>query len=155
MFGERVSSTFVRSELNANHFARVEQLLGRRYRMSGRVAYGRQLGGSVLNTPTANVMVNRRKLPLSGVFAVTVIDEANLTRYQGVANCGVKPTISGTPEPSLEVHLFDFNGNLYRQHLTVEFDHKIREEQKFAGLEELKTAISADKKAAIEFFKNQ
>lgn len=155
MFGRRVSSTHVREQLSAANFERAERLLGRRYRMSGRVAYGRQLGGSVLDTPTANVMVDRLKLPLTGVFCVTVIDEQSQQRFNGVANCGVKPTISGTPEPSLEVHLFEFKGNLYRRHLTVEFEHKIRDEQKFAGLDELKTAIEADKKAAIEFFKNR
>lgn len=148
---ERVSSTRVRTELAANNLSRVAHLLGRPYRMSGRVAFGRQLGRQ-LDTPTANVMVNRRQLPLSGVFAVQVTEEESGRRFTGVANCGIKPTVAGVPEPSLEVHLFDFSGNLYHRHLTVEFVHKLREEQKFAGLAELQHAIAADKQAARQYF---
>lgn len=148
---ERVSSTRVRTELAANNLSRVAHLLGRPYRMSGRVAFGRQLGRQ-LDTPTANVMVNRRQLPLSGVFAVQVTEEESGRRFSGVANCGIKPTVAGVPEPSLEVHLFDFSGNLYHRHLTVEFVHKLREEQKFAGLAELQQAIAADKQAARQYF---
>ena len=148
---ERVSSTRVRTELSANNLSRVAHLLGRPYRMSGRVAFGRQLGRQ-LDTPTANVMVNRRQLPLNGVFAVQVTEEESGRRFSGVANCGIKPTVAGVPEPSLEVHLFDFSGNLYHRHLTVEFVHKLREEQKFAGLAELQQAIAADKQAARQYF---
>lgn len=148
---ERVSSTRVRTELSANNLSRVAHLLGRPYRMSGRVAFGRQLGRQ-LDTPTANVMVNRRQLPLTGVFAVLVTEEESGRRFSGVANCGIKPTVAGVPEPSLEVHLFDFSGNLYHRHLTVEFVHKLRDEQKFAGLAELQQAIAADKQAARQYF---
>src|SRR5690554_7237257 len=98
--------------------------------MSGRVAYGRQLGRTI-NTPTANIMVKRLHLLLSGVFAVKVQDEHNGKQYTGVASLGIKPTVSDTPEPSLEVHLFDVNSNLYHRHFTVEFIEKIRDEQKF------------------------
>ena len=148
---ERVSSTRVRTELAANNLSRVAHLLGRPYRMSGRVAFGRQLGRQ-LDTPTANVMVNRRQLPLTGVFAVQVTEEESGRQFTGVANCGIKPTVAGVPEPSLEVHLFDFSGNLYHRHLTVAFVHKLREEQKFAGLAELQQAIAADKQAARQYF---
>lgn len=148
---ERISSTRVRSELASNNLARVAHLLGRPYRMSGRIAYGRQLGRT-LNTPTANVMVKRRALPLTGVYAVAVVHEECGTCYQGVANVGVKPTVSGTPEPSLEVHLLDFNGDLYRQHLTVEFLHKIRDEKKFHDFTELSAAIEHDKHTAQQYF---
>ncbi|QQD20695.1 bifunctional riboflavin kinase/FAD synthetase [Oceanospirillaceae bacterium ASx5O] len=148
---ERVSSTRVRTELAANNLSRVAHLLGRPYRMSGRVAFGRQLGRQ-LDTPTANVMVNRRQLPLTGVFAVQVTEEESGRRFSGVANCGIKPTVAGVPEPSLEVHLFDFSGNLYHRHLTVEFVRKLRDEQKFAGLAELQQAIAADKQAARQYF---
>lgn len=154
--GERVSSTRVRSELSSNNLSRVGRLLGRSYRMSGRVAFGRQLGRTI-DTPTANVMVKRQKLPLSGVYAVRVLlddqqAEKGANEYFAVANVGVKPTISGEPEPSLEAHLFGFKGDLYHQHLTVEFLHKIRDEQKFNGLDELKDAIERDKTAAKQYF---
>ncbi len=148
---ERVSSTRVRSELGANNLARVAHLLGHPYRMSGRVVYGRQLGRQ-LNTPTANIMVSRQRLPLSGVYAVDVQVEESGERYQGVANVGVKPTVSGDARPSLEVHIFDFDASLYHRHLTVEFLHKIREEQKFAGIDQLREAIENDKQAARHYF---
>lgn len=154
--GERVSSTRVRSELACNNLSRVSRLLGRGYRMSGRIAYGRQLGRTI-DTPTANIMIKRQKLPLNGVYAVRVLlddqqAERGANEYFAVANVGIKPTISGTPEPSLEVHLFGFNGDLYYQHLTVEFLHKIRDEQKFDGLDALKDAIENDKRAAKQYF---
>ena len=145
--GERISSTRVREALASGNLTETANLLGRPYRMSGRVAYGRQLGRTI-NTPTANIMVKRLHLPLSGVFAVKVQDEHNGKQYTGVASLGIKPTISDTPEPSLEVHLFDVNSNLYHHHFTVEFIEKIRDEQKFNGLDELKAAIDADKQAA-------
>src|SRR5690554_3465196 len=137
----------VREALASGNLAETANLLGRPYRMSGRVAYGRQLGRTI-NTPTANIMVKRLHLPLSGVFAVKVQDEHNGKQYTGVASLGIKPTISDTPEPSLEVHLFDVNSNLYHRHFTVEFIEKIRDEQKFNGLDELKAAIDADKQTA-------
>ncbi|WP_221800152.1 bifunctional riboflavin kinase/FAD synthetase [Oceanobacter mangrovi] len=149
--GQRVSSTRVRSELQANNLAEVEKLLGHKYRMSGRVGYGRQLGRTI-DTPTANVMLKRHLLPLQGVFAVEVLDENTGQRFEGVANVGNKPSITEVPEPSLEVHLFDFTGNLYGHHLTVTFCHKIRDEKKFNGLDELKQAIACDKNTARRYF---
>ena len=146
---ERISSTKVREALAQGDLSLAAELLGRPYRMSGRIGFGRQLGRT-LNTPTANVMVKRHKLPLTGVFAVQVKNEDNGDSYQGVASVGVKPTITAVPEPSLEVHVLDYSGNLYHQHLTVTFVHKIRDEQKFAGLDELKAAIEADKAKAKE-----
>ena len=148
---ERVSSTRIRSELNANNLSRVAHLLGRPYRMSGRVIYGRQLG-RLLDTPTANIMVRRSKLPVSGVFAVKASIEESGAVFNGVANLGVKPTVSGDAKPSLEVHLFDFADNLYHRHLTVEFLHKIRDEKKFSGIDELRAAIENDKQAARHYF---
>lgn len=144
---ERISSTKVREALAQGNLSLAAELLGRPYRMSGRIGFGRQLGRT-LNTPTANVMVKRHKLPLTGVFAVQVINEDNGDSYHGVASVGIKPTITAVPEPSLEVHMLNFSGNLYHQHLTVTFVHKIRDEQKFAGLDELQAAIEADKNSA-------
>ncbi|ASP38913.1 riboflavin biosynthesis protein RibF [Bacterioplanes sanyensis] len=149
--GERISSTRVRTELLTNNLARVGRLLGRPYRMSGRVGYGRQLGRT-LGAPTANVLIARSKLPLNGVYAVQVRDDDTAEEYLGVANIGVKPTVTGEPEPSLEVHLFGYNDNLYGHHLTVAFMHKVREEKKFPDLDALKTAIEADFNAAKHYF---
>ncbi|MDO6681249.1 bifunctional riboflavin kinase/FAD synthetase [Oceanobacter sp. 5_MG-2023] len=149
--GERVSSTRIRKELEANRLGEVRKLLGRTYRMSGRVAHGRELGRT-LNTPTANVMIHRRRLPLCGVYAVATRIQETGEEYLGVANVGIKPTISLKPEPSLEVHLFGFSGDLYGQHLTVEFWHRIRGERAFDGLESLQAAIDDDKRSAQHYF---
>ncbi|MDF1764455.1 MAG: bifunctional riboflavin kinase/FAD synthetase [Oleibacter sp.] len=151
--GKRVSSTRIREELAAGRLAIAASLLGHRYRMQGRVIYGRQLGRT-LDTPTANVRINRahNALPLTGVFAVAVRHHETGEEYLGVANVGVKPTVTGQPEPSLEVHLFGFDGDVYGDHLTVEFMHKIRDEKKFSGLDELRAAIDADKQAARAYF---
>lgn len=155
--GDRVSSTRLRAELAKGRLSEVKALLGRPYRMSGRVIYGRQLGRT-LDTPTANIAIKRQALALSGVFAVRVIHEDRQFsgkgehEYLGVANIGVKPTVNNNPEPSLEVHLFGFQGDLYYQHLSVEFLHKIRDEQTFANVIDLQAAIAQDKIAAKQYF---
>jgi len=158
---ERVSSTRVREALADNNLDLAETLLGQPFRISGRIGYGRQLGRTI-GAPTANVILKRKKLPLTGVFAVRaavnskvlVADGEAEMSFNGVANIGIKPTVAGTPEPSLEVHLFECNENLYGKRLEVIFCQKIREEKKFAGLDELKAAIAADMAAAKNYFKN-
>ncbi len=168
--GQRVSSTRVRKCLAANDLTGAGKLLGRSYRMSGRIGYGRQLGRTI-GVPTANVILQRNKLPMTGVYAVKaieievadcheneVLDASDQPRaWQGVANIGVKPTVAGTPEPSLEVHIFDFpsleeGGNIYGKRLSIEFCQKIREEKKFNGLDELKASIEQDMNVARDFF---
>jgi len=113
---ERVSSTRVREALADNKLDLAETLLGQPFRISGRIGYGRQLGRTI-GAPTANVILKRKKLPLTGVYAVKAIvlaaeGEAEMS-FNGVANIGIKPTVAGTPEPSLEVHLFECDENLY------------------------------------------
>jgi len=163
--GKRVSSTRIRECLSANDLESVNTLLGRPYRMSGRIGYGRQLGRTI-GVPTANIILQRNKLPMTGVYAVKAIEievarcnesqaldsNGKVKEWQGVANIGVKPTITGIPEPSLEVHIFDFADDLYGKRLSIEFCQKIREEQKFNGLDELKAAIAKDINVAREFF---
>tara|TARA_B110001454_G_scaffold160341_1_gene149755 strand:- start:1577 stop:2572 length:996 start_codon:yes stop_codon:yes gene_type:complete len=163
--GKRVSSTRIRECLSANDLESVNTLLGRPYRMSGRIGYGRQLGRTI-GVPTANIILQRNKLPMTGVYAVKAIEievarcnesqaldsNGKVKEWQGVANIGVKPTITGIPEPSLEVHIFDFADDLYGKRLSIEFCQKIREEKKFNGLDELKAAIAKDINVAREFF---
>ncbi len=150
MDGERVSSTRVRAELEAGHFDSANRLLGAPYTISGRVVFGQQLGRE-LGAPTANVLLRRYRSPLSGVFAV----RAHLndgSAINGVANVGVRPTVDGGGKPILEVHLFDFNQNIYGQTIAVEFCRKLRQEKKFDSLEQLKTQIQADIVEAKHFF---
>lgn len=145
---ERVSSTRVRAALGAGNFQLAEKLLGYSYFIMGRVVYGRQLGRQ-LGVPTANIRLQRYKAALEGVYAVRV---SGLEReYTGIANIGIRPTVEGK-EPLLEVHLFDFSGNLYGQLLSVTFVHKLRDEQKFAGLDALKAQIHADMEQARAWF---
>lgn len=140
--GERVSSTRIREALERADFARAEEMLGRPYSISGKVIYGRQLGAS-LGTPTANLELQRLRAPLSGVYAVEV-DGAGLQGAWGVANVGVRPTVDDSIKANLEVHLLDREIHLYGQHIGVTFRHKLRDEQKFDSLEELRHHIARD-----------
>ena len=147
----RVSSTRVRQVLAAGDFKQAERLLGHPYFIMGNVVYGRQLGRQ-LGVPTANIRLQRYKAALTGVYAVSVSGAgAAGTVCQGIANIGVRPTVDGK-EPLLEVHLFDYSGNLYGRLLTVTFHHKLRDEQAFAGLDELKTQIQLDLQIARAWF---
>ena len=145
---ERISSTRIRDALARGDFEQARHLLGRPYRICGRVAHGDKRGRSI-GFPTANINLHRRNSPLRGVFAVMVygLDPAPLP---AVANIGRRPTVDGTEE-RLEVHLFDFDGDLYGAHLSVEFRLRLRDEQRFESFEALKTQIGRDAAAAREF----
>lgn len=141
----RVSSTRVRSALAAGNLQEASLLLGRPYSMSGKVVHGAKRGRQ-LGFPTANVHMRHERPALTGVYAV------KLEGLNAVANLGVRPTIAGVPKLSLEVHVLDFNADLYGKHVHVEFLHKIRDEMKFEGLDTLKVQIAADVAVAREFF---
>jgi len=148
--GERVSSSAVRAALAAGDLARARRLLGRAYAMSGRVVHGEKLGRS-LGFPTANIALRRRP-PLAGIFVVEAEVEEARGAMRGVASVGRRPTVRPDAAPLLEVHLFDFQGSLYGRHLRVTFLEKLREEQKYEGLEALRAAIGRDAARAAEFF---
>ncbi|MDP3207258.1 MAG: bifunctional riboflavin kinase/FAD synthetase, partial [Methylotenera sp.] len=120
----RVSSTRVRSALAAGNLQEAALLLGRPYSISGKVVHGAKRGRQ-LGFPTANVHMRHERPALTGVYAV------KLDGLNAVANLGVRPTIAGVPKLSLEVHVLDFNADLYGKHVHVEFLHKIRDEMKF------------------------
>jgi len=120
---------------------KVKPLLGRLYSLCGRVIKGNQMGRQ-WGIPTANLNVHQRVLPLCGVFCVT-IKRQDGTCYQGVANLGNRPTIDGLQQV-LEVHLFDFNDNLYGEMLEIFFLHKLRDERKFADINALIAQIHQD-----------
>jgi len=140
--GVRVSSSAVRAALAAGRLAEAEALLGRPYSISGRVVHGDKLGRQI-GFPTANVQLRHNRPPLSGIFAVRTLDGAGRTRF-GAASLGLRPTVDDSGRARLEVHLFDFNGELYGQHLRVDFLHKIRDEEKFPSLDALKARIALD-----------
>lgn len=148
--GERVSSTRVRGALNSSMFDFVERLLGRRYIMGGKVVTGNKLART-LGTPTINIKIDRKSLPLHGVFNVKARNCNTGREYLGVANVGYRPTVNES-KPSLEVHLHNTDENLYGATFSVEFMGKIREEQKFSGIDELKEQIYRDIEASKSFF---
>ena len=148
--GKRISSSAVRDALAAGDLAAAARLLGREYSMSGRVAHGEKLGRS-LGYPTANIVL-RRKPPLAGIFVVEVELEETHRVLRGVASVGRRPTIRENAPPLLEVHLFDWDGDLYGRHLRVKFLRKLREEKKFDGLGALRAAIAQDAAQAREYF---
>jgi riboflavin kinase/FMN adenylyltransferase len=144
----RVSSSRIRDALGRGDFELAERLLGHPYFMLGHVVYGRQLGRQ-LGFPTANVQLRRYKAAVNGVFAVEVqIDDQT---QRGIANVGIRPTVDGK-EPLLEVHLIDFDGNLYGEFLCVTFRHKLRDEQQFESLDALKAQIGNDLERARLWF---
>lgn len=145
--GERVSSSLVRAALAAGNLSRAAQLLGRAYRMSGKVVGGRQLGRT-LGFPTANLRLRRRIVPLRGVFAVRV-SGAGLDAAPAVANLGTRPVVNGT-ELLLEAHVFDFNGDLYEKNLHVDFIARLRDERGFPDLDALVVQMHEDARQARE-----
>lgn len=149
--GERVSSTHVRSALEQGNFPMASTLMGREFFIEGRVTHGDKRGRTI-NVPTANILLRRKKTPLSGVYAVEV-DGAAAQRLFGVCNVGIRPTVNGLL-PRLEVHLLDYNGDLYSRRLKVYFRSRIRDEKKFASFDELKQAIYQDIETGRAYFSN-
>lgn len=155
--GVRISSTYVRQQLQLGNFELVELLLNRPYGISGTVVMGQQLGRD-LGFPTCNVKLNRRNIPLHGVFACDVrVDNADLQErnLKGAANIGYRPTVSDSNKAVLEVHLLDFDSDIYGEQITVIFRHKIREEQKFDSLAALQQRIAIDVQTTREFFETE
>jgi len=147
--GARVSSSTVRAALAAGNLAAAEELLGRPYSISGRVVHGDKLGQK-LGFATANVQMKHNRPPLTGIYAARVHGVGAAPRA-GVASLGVRPTVTASGRAVLEVHLFDFSGDLYHEHVRVEFLHKIRDEEKYPDLETLKAQIARDCEAAKSF----
>lgn len=139
--GARVSSTRVREELAQADYDGAAQLLGRRYRMMGRVTHGKKLGRE-LGFPTANLPLKRKKSPVWGVLAVRVHGIEN-DALPAVASLGTRPTVNGV-EPLLEVHVFDFEGDLYGRPIEVEFVRKLRDEEKFPSLDAMVQQMNVD-----------
>ena len=144
--GVRVSSTAVRKELAEGRLETARKMLGRRYAMSGRVVAGRQLGRT-LGFPTANIRLGRRLPPLRGVFAVRVYGLGE--PKDAVASLGTRPTVHGR-ELLLEVHIFDFAADLYGRRIEVEFVERLRDEQKFDGVEAMTEQVRRDAARARE-----
>ena len=143
--GKRVSSTRIREGLKEGRIEEVNQFLGRPYTISGKVVEGDKRGRQ-MGFPTANIHMKHLRPALTGVYAV------KLGNRNGVANLGVRPTVSGTPKLLLEVHLLNFNEDIYGQHVQVTFLEKIRDEMKFENINALIEQIKKDVVHATRYF---
>lgn len=139
--GERVSSTRIRQCLQQSDFAEAATLLGRPYQMSGRVAHGDKIGRSI-GIPTANIHLHRNRSPLQGIF-VTELYGIGDSALPGVASIGTRPTVGGT-RALLEVHLFDFDEDIYGRYVNIGFMKKLRDEEKYDDMKTLRRQIERD-----------
>lgn len=146
---DRVSSTRIRQALQTGDFALAEHLLGRPFTISGHVRHGDKIGRT-LDFPTANLSLNRQVSPMSGIYAVKVHGLAEKPLL-GAANVGTRPAVKGT-ENRLEVHILDFQGDIYGRRIRVEFCHWLRPETDFPSLDALRAAIARDVQAARAYF---
>lgn len=144
----RVSSTIVRTLIENGDFKTAYDLSGHEYIISGKVVHGNELGRAI-GFPTANVNLYRKVCALKGVYAVWA--HTSYGTFKGVANVGVRPTVSDDNVKSLlEVHIVEFDNDLYGQEIEVEFVAKLREERKFESLDKLVEQIGRDKARAVE-----
>ena len=148
---KRVSSTLIRKFLFDNQLEVANEYLGSNYSIEGKVIAGQQLGRTI-GVPTANVDIGKLNNPLRGVFCVKVNIENDEQTYFGVANIGYKPTVEGKTL-NLEVHILNFDQDIYKSRIQVEFMRYLRGEKKFNGVDELKAQINLDIKEAKEYFK--
>jgi len=137
----RVSSTRIREALQNGQFAQADKMMGRPYTICGRIVHGDKRGRTI-GFPTANIRLRRLKSPIHGVYSVTMHTK-ELGDISGVANIGSRPTVNGE-HIQLEVHLFDFEEDIYGYNVCVSFHHKIRGEKKFDSIEDLKKQIAID-----------
>ncbi len=143
-----ISSSKIRTALNEGHIDAATRFLGRPYSVTGTVVKGRQLGRTI-GFPTANLQVDDpvKLIPANGVYAVDVIQGGQT--YGGMLNIGFRPTVAGEHQ-TIETYIFDFNKDIYGEHMTLEFRAFLRPEQKFNGLPELVGQLQKDEQQARE-----
>ena len=147
--GEKVSSSRIRNLITEGDVEKANTLLGYRYFMTGSIVEGKQIGRQI-GFPTANLSLPKRKLlPACGVYAVEV-EMTDGTRRGGMLCIGHRPTVEANGELSIEVHIFDFDGNLYGKEIRLEFIGRLREERRFSSLEELQLQLKKDAVAVQE-----
>ena len=150
--GRNISSSVVRNLLNEGKVSEAANCLGYNYMLTGQVTGGQQIGRT-MGFPTANLQVDSplKLIPADGAYAVYVRTGGSC--YKGMLNIGCRPTIDNDSHRTIEVHLFDFNGNLYGHRLCIEFVHRIRGEQKFPSREALAARLKLDAEEAIRELK--
>jgi riboflavin kinase/FMN adenylyltransferase len=143
-----VSSTKIRNALRSGDVLTAQAMLGRCYEISGTVVHGAKMGRQ-LGYPTANIAPESEDqlVPANGAYTITATHQDN--EYSGMLNIGVRPTVSSEPKLHIEAHLFHFSGDLYGQQISIRFIARLRDEQKFASLDDLKAQLAKDAAAAI------
>lgn len=152
--GQPVSSSAIRDHLLEGRVQQASVLLGRHYSISGIVEHGDGRGKGI-GIPTANIgsFLPNKLRPANGVYAVHVVMEGQEARYGGMMNIGTRPTFDGGNHIHLEVHLFDFDQDLYEREVRVEFVERIRDERKFESVNALIQQLNADKGRCIELLR--
>ena len=150
--GHRISSSEIRKLLAAGRVNLARRMLGRPYGVEGVVVRGNRRGHTI-GFPTANLKPHNRVIPKFGVYATAPL--VNGTWRRSITNIGVRPTFETQAEPSIETYLFDFDSDLYGDVLRVRFLHRIRDERKFNGIEELKAQIEKDTRTALNYFRHE
>jgi riboflavin kinase/FMN adenylyltransferase len=147
--GQRISSSAIRKLLSEGRVNLARRMLGRPYGIEGVIVRGNRRGHTI-GFPTANLHPHNRVIPKFGVYATATLVDGTWRR--SITNVGVRPTFGQDLEPSIESYIFDFDGDLYGDVLRVRFLHRIRDERKFNGIDELKTQISRDSARALNYF---
>jgi riboflavin kinase/FMN adenylyltransferase len=150
--GQRISSSRIRQLLAEGRVNLVRRMLGRPYGVEGVIIRGNRRGHTI-GFPTANLQPHNRVIPKFGVYATATLIDGTWRR--SITNIGVRPTFEDTTEPSIETYIFDFDDELYGDVLRVRFLHRIRDERKFNGIEELKAQIERDTEHARNYFSQQ
>ena len=149
--GQRISSSAIRKLLSEGRVNLARRMLGRPYGIEGVIVRGNRRGHTI-GFPTANLHPHNRVIPKFGVYATATLVDGTWRR--SITNVGVRPTFGQDLEPSIESHIFDFDGDLYGDVLRVRFLHRIRDERKFNGIDELKSQISRDSARALNYFRH-
>lgn len=150
--GTRISSSRIRKTLATGQVNLARRMLGRPYGVEGVIIRGDRRGHTI-GFPTANLKPHNRVIPKYGVYATATLVDGSWRR--SITNIGVRPTFEKDSEPSIETYIFDFDGDLYGDVLRVRFLHRIRDERKFAGVDELKAQIEKDSRRALNYFRQE
>ncbi len=150
--GQRISSSKIRQLLREGRINLARRMLGRPYGVEGVITRGNRRGHTI-GFPTANLKPHNRVIPRFGVYASATLIEGSWRK--SITNIGVRPTFENDAEPSIETYIFDFDGDLYGDVLRVRFLHRIRDERKFSGIDELKSQIEKDTDRARNYFRHQ
>jgi len=150
--GQRISSSKIRQLLAAGYVNLTRRMLGRPYGVEGVIIRGNRRGHTI-GFPTANLKPHNRVIPKYGVYATATLIQGKWRR--SITNIGVRPTFENDADPSIETYVFDFDGDLYGDVLRVRFLHRIRDERKFSGIDELKAQIEKDSARALNYFRHE